>query len=76
MDVQVRDLDDQAYRELSARAALEGRTVGELIGEAIQAYLDRRIPKRSGVSLRELRPEPFPKGNERLSSQIDAIVYR
>jgi hypothetical protein len=26
-------------------------------------------------SLRELTPEAYPKGNERLSEQVDAIVY-
>lgn len=75
MDTTVRNLDEQAYRALRARAVLEGRTVGELISEAIRAYLGGGMAKRSGVSLRKLRPEPFPQGNERLSSQIDAIVY-
>ena len=36
MDTTVRNLDPQAYRALRARAVLEGRTVGELISEAIR----------------------------------------
>ncbi len=75
MDTTVRNLDEQAYRALRARAVLEGRTVGELISEAIRGYLGRSAPKRGTASLRTLRPEPYPKGNERLSSEIDAIVY-
>ena len=75
MDTTVRNLDEQAYRALRARAVLEGRTVGELINEAIRVYLSRRPVKRGAGSLRALRPEPFPAGNERLSSEIDAIVY-
>jgi hypothetical protein len=75
MDTTVRNLDEQAYRALRARAVLEGRTVGELISEAIRAYLARRPVKRGRVSLRTLLPEPFPEGNEHLSSEIDVIVY-
>ena len=75
MDTTVRNLDEQAYRALRARAVLEGRTVGELINEAIRRYLGRGAAKHGTASLRDLRPEPFPEGNERLSSEIDAIAY-
>ena len=75
MDTTVRNLDPQAYRALRARAVLEGRTVGELISEAIRVYLAHRPAKRGGRTLRDLRPEPFPEGNERLSLEIDTIVY-
>jgi hypothetical protein len=75
MDTTVRNLDEQTYRALRARAVLEGRTVGELINEAIRGYLGRSVAKRGSASLRRLRPEPYPEGNERLSSEIDAIVY-
>ena len=75
MDTTVRNLDEQAYRALRARAVLEGRPVGELISEAIRGYLGRGAVKRGRASLRELRPEPYPEGNEQLSSEVDAIVY-
>ena len=75
MDTTVRNLDEQAYRELRARAVLEGRTVGELISEAIRDYLGRGAVKRGAASLRMLRPEPYQEGNEQLSSEIDAVVY-
>lgn len=75
MDTTVRNLDEQAYRALRARAVLEGRTVGDLISEAIRGYLRRGEVKRGTMSLRALRPEAYPDGNEQLSSDIDAIVY-
>jgi plasmid stability protein len=75
MDTTVRNLDEQAYRELKARAALEGRPIGETLSEAIRVYL-RTAPvlPRDG-SLAELRPEPYAAGTERLSEEIDAVVY-
>ena len=75
MDTTIRNLDEAAYRELKARAALTGRTIGALRNEAIRCYLARPgAPARRG-SLGDLRPEPYPDGNERLSEQIDDIVY-
>ena len=75
VDTTIRNLDEQAYRAIRVRAVEQGRPVGELISEAIRGYLVRR-PRRQGAgSLRALRPEPYPKGNKRLSSEIDAIVY-
>lgn len=74
MDTTIRNLDAHAYRALKARAALEGRTIGDIVNDAIRAYLDRPDPHRPG-SLRDLIPCPYPEGNETLSEDIDAIVY-
>jgi len=75
MDTTIRNLDDQAYRALRARAVLEGRTVGEVISEAIRGYLLRVAPESRKTSLRALKPEPFPIGNENLSTEIDSLLY-
>ncbi len=75
MNTTIRNIDENAYRALKARAALSGKTMGEMINEAIQTYLARPkfFPKRG--SLKNLPPENYPKGNERLSEEIDTIVY-
>ena len=75
MDTTIRNLDEHLYRELKARAARAGKTMGEVVNEAMSAYLARptALPKRG--SLRDLRPENYPEGNERLSEEIDTIVY-
>ena len=76
MDTTIRNLDEQGYRLLRSRAVLEGKTVGELINEAIRVYLARQRVGRGTASLRDWKPEPYPEGNEHLSREIDAIVYR
>ena len=75
MDTTVRNLDEHAYRALRARAVIEGRAVGALISEAIRLYLLRATTVQKRGSLRALKPEPFPEGDERLSLEIDSIVY-
>jgi len=75
MDTTIRNLDESAYRELKARAALTGRTIGDLLTEAIRCYLARPSPGAGRRSLRDLMPEPYPEGMERLSEQIDDVVY-
>ena len=74
METNVR-LDDQVYRALRARAVLEGRTVGDLINEAIRDYLARFPVRQRTSTLRALQSEAFSEGNERLSTEIDAVLY-
>ncbi len=75
MDTTIRNLDEMAYRSLKARAALAGKTVGEVVNEAIRAYLARPDLQPKHGSLLDLSPEPYPEGTERLSEEIDSIVY-
>lgn len=75
MDTTIRNIDERAYRELKAWAVRHGKTVGQAVNEAIRAYLAAPYARRGTRSLTELRPERFPEGNERLSEEIDAVVY-
>lgn len=75
MDVTIRNLDERIYREAKARAALSGRTIGETVNEALRAYLATPGPMRTSGSLRDLTPEPYPKGNELLSERVDEVAY-
>jgi len=76
MDTTIRNLDEDAYRALRARAVMERKTVGALVTEAIRGYLARPAVRRNVSTLRLLHPRPFPPGNERLSMEIDDILYR
>lgn len=75
MDTTIRNLDDKVYRTLKARAALTGKTIGEAVNEAIRAYLARPdlLPRHG--RLLDLTPEAYPDGSDRLSGEIDSVVY-
>jgi len=75
MDSTIRNLDPKAYRALKARVALLGITVGEGVNAAIRAWLARPESQARRGSIRDLTPEPYPDGNERLSEEIDDVVY-
>jgi plasmid stability protein len=75
VDTTIRNLDEVAYRQLRARAVLAGRTVGDLVNEAIRAYLARPERSAQASSLADIVPEDYGKGQERLSEEIDAVVY-
>ena len=43
--------------------------------EAIRAYVAWPGRRERSGSLRSLKPQEFPPGNERLSEEIDTVVY-
>jgi hypothetical protein len=69
------NLDEQAYRLLRSRAVLEGKTVAELMNEAIRAYLTRQ-PSEARRPVCTIGTRAISEGNEHLSGEIDAILYR
>ena len=75
MDTTIRNLDDEAYRALKARAAMDGLTMGQAVNEAIRAYLARPRSTAQSGSLLDLTPEEYPPGTETLSEDVDTIVY-
>lgn len=74
MDVTVRNVDDDAYRRLKAQAALEDRKVGEVLTDAIEAYLQEG-PREGSGSLSDLQPVDLGPGAERLSVDHDEDLY-
>jgi plasmid stability protein len=73
MDKTIRNLDKRAYRALKARAAAEGKTLGQAVSEAILAYLAR--PASGSATLADLAPQDLGPGTETLSDDVDAVVY-
>lgn len=75
MDTTIRNLDENAYRALKAQAALTGMTIGAAVNEAIRLYLASVSSHPRTGSLRSLESYKYPKGTERLSEEVDAVVY-
>ncbi len=73
MDTYIRNLDAATYRTARARAALEGRAVGEVITEALREYLARTAGAENSDSLLE---ESTAAVDETLSAtRVDEVVF-
>lgn len=75
MDTTIRNMDERTYRQLKAKAAVEGITVGSAITQAIKSWLNEEEERKKSVSLLDMKPESFGKKNSRLSEEIDEILY-
>jgi plasmid stability protein len=78
MDTTIRNLNEAAYRELKARAAIEGKSIGEAMTAAIRAYVasSPRNERQSGrPSILDVEPIDLGPGSEHLSEEVDEIVY-
>ena len=72
MDITIRNMNEEAYRELKARAAIKGIKIGEALNLAIRCWLEEReIGKRNVVP----EPSDWGKGTEMLSEEINKYLY-
>jgi hypothetical protein len=70
----VRDVDPEVVMEFKAAAVKEGLPMGKALTQAMEVWrnLPRRKPKRSMAAF---KPFKGPKGTERLSEEIDKVLY-
>ena len=74
MDTTIRNINETVYRQLKAKAALEGLSVGEAITEAIKAWLGYR-KKEKKASILDIKPVRSKRKNRMLSVEVDSILY-
>ncbi|MEM2099793.1 MAG: hypothetical protein QXP45_00390 [Thermoproteota archaeon] len=77
-DVTIRDIDDQVYREFSAEARRQNKSIGELITEAMRQYLRGLQPPASSYVISEIfRLSVSKKDLEELGMPVtfDRIVH-
>ncbi|MFQ6129116.1 MAG: hypothetical protein ACE5QW_09480 [Thermoplasmata archaeon] len=74
MDTTIRGLDEETYRKTKAKAALLGLSVGQAVNDALRKWV-AESEERPTRSILDMEPVPLGKGTERLSEEIDEIVY-
>ncbi|MBI4176392.1 MAG: hypothetical protein HY518_04250 [Candidatus Aenigmarchaeota archaeon] len=73
MQLSVRDVDERVFREFKAQAVREGIPVGKYLTLAMNHWLgETRKPLQD---IRNFKPFNFGKGTEKLSEEIDKILY-
>lgn len=74
MNVTVRGLDASIFRKFKARAVEEGLRLGEALAQAMDMWTKRRTGKQH-LSLLEIEPFDWGEGTEKVSVEIDSILY-
>lgn len=76
MNIAIRDVDENLFKEFKAEAAREGTSVGKILTMAMRFWLERvKKKKKVRKSLLDLKPFDWGKGSENSSEEIDAILY-
>ena len=74
MQITIKNVDKNLFREFKAKAVQNGVTVGKALNSVMRnAILSKNKKKRP--SLLDCKPMDFGKGSERWSEQVDEILY-
>ena len=75
MNTTIRGVDEAIFRKFKAKAAEEGMKIGEAVTQALESWVKEREHAKKRASLREIECYDWGKGTEKVSSQIDQILY-
>jgi hypothetical protein len=75
MNVSVRDVNPQVFREFKSEAVKEDLKVGVALTQALQNWLEARAKKKKKHSFLDLKPFDWGPGNENVSERVDEILY-
>ncbi len=78
--ISVRDVDEETFRKFRALAIAERKKLGDTLTTLMRKYVKYRNKGREEHwkkvrALAEAKPLNFSPGNERLSEQVDEILY-
>lgn len=73
MQLSVRDVDENVFREFKARAVKEKFNVGKALTLAMKNWAEKRTPKKNFLAL---KPTDWGEGTENISQEIDKVLYR
>ena len=72
MQLSVRDVDDRVFKKFKAWAAEEDMPIGKALTMAMDQFIAWRNPK---IKPTDIKPINLGKGSERLSEEIDKVLY-
>ncbi len=74
MQISVKDVEEQVFREFRADSVRSGFKVGKALTLAMKFWLEKK-EKKPRMSILGLKPKDWGKGTERLSEKIDEVMY-
>lgn len=74
MQITIKNVQEHVFREFKAESIREGLKIGNSLTLAMGLWLEKS-KKKPKLSLLDLKPKDWGKGTERLSEEIDRVVY-
>ena len=72
--ITVKEVDEKTFQELKAAAVKSKMTIGTALTLAIEQWVSS-LRKTRLSKLSELKPRKWGNGTERLSEEVDEILY-
>ena len=73
MQISVRGVDEEIFREFKAVSVRKGLNLGKAISLAMKKWLEEE--KREKISFLELEPVDWGEGTEESSKEVDETLY-
>jgi len=74
VQISIKKVNEVVFREFKTKAIKEGLKIGEALNLAMGMFLEKE--KKPGLSLLNLKPQSFGRGTEKLSQEIDRVLYQ
>lgn len=74
MQVSIKDVDENVFREFKAESVRGGLKIGKALTLAMQMML-KKSEKKPKMRFLDLKPKDWGKGTEMVSEEIDRILY-
>ena len=74
MQVSIKDVDEHIFREFKAESVREGLKIGKALTLAMRLMLEK-MEKKPKMRFLDLKPKDWGRGTERISEEIDTILY-
>jgi hypothetical protein len=74
MNITIRGLNEAVFKKFKAKAVEEGMKLGEAATQAMEMWVNRRSAKPK-ASLLDIKPFNWGRGTEKLSLEIDGVLY-
>jgi len=71
----VREVDEEIFRKFRAKAVEEKLNLGDALNLAMKKWLAEEKKKKDPRNLLKVKPFNFGPGNEKLSEEIDKVLY-
>jgi len=74
VNITIRGLNEAVFRRFKAKAVEKGMKLGEAVTQAMEMWVSRRSAKPK-ARLLDIKPFNWGSGTEKLSVEIDRLLY-